>query len=232
MKFLTILVALATLAVVPVFADGTYEVKYVSNLSVGDAVINMTNTGQTWGQYVSADPLVQNGDICVNVYVFTPDEQLQECCSCFLTPNALASYSAIADLTANTLTGVKINSAVIKLVSSVACVPDTNPSSGTYGQCVPSTSPTSCNAATVGQIDRYNFGHLLGQPLAGGLAAWGTSVHANTSTSPVTYQVTETPFDNSNLSAKELNRLTTLCSFIQQNGSTSGICNACRLGGL
>ena len=67
--------------------------------------------------------------------------------------------------------------------------------------------------------------------LAPGLRAWGTTLHA-APTTPVTYQVTETPFSQASLSFAELNRITSLCGFIQANGSGFGICRSCRLGGL
>jgi hypothetical protein len=44
--------------------------------------------------------------------------------------------------------------------------------------------------------------------------------------------MTETAFTPSTLSATELTRITSLCGFIQSNGSGFGICRSCRLGGL
>jgi hypothetical protein len=37
---------------------------------------------------------------------------------------------------------------------------------------------------------------------------------------------------NAAISAAELARITSLCGFIQANGSGYGICRSCRLGGL
>jgi hypothetical protein len=218
MKLLTILVACATLAAVPAFADDTFLVKYMSNLDIGDGVINISNTGASSGQNLSASgaTLKSNGNICVNVYVFTPDEQLQACCGCLLTPNA-QGFFAKGGLVANTLTGITVTDAVIKLVATASCIPQAN------GDCFPTSSFATCNASTAGLIG--------GQPLAPGLVAWGTALHANTSTAPVTYQVTETPFVKGTLSTGELNRITNLCSFIQQNGSGVGICKGCSFGG-
>jgi hypothetical protein len=48
----------------------------------------------------------------------------------------------------------------------------------------------------------------------------------------VTYGVTETAFTPATLSAAELTRITSLCGFIQSNGSGFGICAGCALGGL
>jgi hypothetical protein len=228
MKLATTLVVLAALAVGPAFADGTFLIKYMNNLTNGDQEFHVTNTGASKGQIIPSGggTLVANGNICVNVYTFTPDEQLSECCSCFLTPNALGLFSR-SGLITNPITGVLPNDLVIKLVASAACTPNTDPSSQTFGQCVVSNSFTSCNPGTVGQTDPFNGGIAIGQPLVGGLAAWGTTLHANTSTSPVTYSVTETPFDKATLSASELSRITGLCANILQNGSGSGTCKAC-----
>ena len=40
------------------------------------------------------------------------------CCSCLVTPNGLVHVTANNDLVSNTLTGIRPNSIVIKLVAS------------------------------------------------------------------------------------------------------------------
>jgi hypothetical protein len=84
--------------------------------------VNITNAGSA----VNNANAVTN--ICANVYVFSPDEQLIACCSCVVTPNALVSLSARSDLIANTLTPAVPNSITVKLLA---------------------TAGTSCNAANV-----------------------------------------------------------------------------------
>jgi hypothetical protein len=72
-------------------------------------------------------------------------------------------------------------------------------------------------------------------PLATGLSAWGSTIHALpvTAGSPATtYGVTETPFTPSTLSAAEYIRATSLCGFILSDGSGAGICAGCAAGGL
>jgi hypothetical protein len=182
--------------------DGPFQVRYASNLPIGDSVVNATNTGAS---STVAFP-TQNGNICMNVYTFSPDEQLISCCSCPITPDGLVSLSARNDLISNTLTPGVPTSIVIKLVASA----------GT----------PACNASTPGTGANV---------LVPGLAAWGTTIHALPVTpgSPATtYGVTETAFTNATLSAAELVRITTLCGFIQTNGSGFGICRSCRFGGL
>ncbi|MBS1855793.1 MAG: hypothetical protein JST11_10535 [Acidobacteria bacterium] len=78
------------------------------------------------------------------------------------------------------------------------------------------TAGTSCNASNVPAAN-----------LAGGMAAWGTTLHA----APGGYAVTETSFEKKDLSTAELARVTSFCGFIQANGSGYGICRSCRLGG-
>ncbi len=88
-----------------------FQVRYASNLNIGDSVINITNAGT---QNV-AGALT---NICANVYTFSPDEQLISCCSCVVTPNALVSLSANSDLVSNTLTPAHPTSIVVKLVAT------------------------------------------------------------------------------------------------------------------
>jgi hypothetical protein len=140
--------------------------------------------------------------ICVNVYTFAPDEQEISCCTCTVTPDGLASLSVKNSLTNNTLTGVVPTAVVIKLIATKG----------------------ACDAATV-----------TGEALVPGMAAWGTTIHALPVTpgSPATtYGVTETAFTPSTLSATELTRATSLCGFIQSDGSSFGICGGCAAGGL
>ena len=104
--------ALAGAAFAQVQEPDYFQVRYASNLNVGDSVINITNTGTVNG----FDPA---GRICVGVYTFDPAEELISCCSCVVTPNGLNSLSARADLISNTLTPGVPTSIVVKLLASV-----------------------------------------------------------------------------------------------------------------
>jgi hypothetical protein len=233
-RILIAVLCLSTVTVLaqsPVTADAPFQVRYTSNLDVGDSFINITNTGAS--STVSFP--TQNGNICVNVYAFSPDEQLVSCCSCVVTPDALVSLSARNDLASNTLTPGVPTSLVVKLISSAGA---TDAAGATT--CSPSTTGTPSNLITTG------------------MAAWGTTIHALPVTpgSPATtYGVTETAFTPAALAlaapiiiilqsrigfaaaaidpnGPELTRVRTLCGFIQTNGSGFGICKSCRLGGL
>src|SRR6516225_3170267 len=115
---------IAAMAVVAAYAqpnatgDSPYQVRYASNLTAGDSVINITNTaargaGPGFGTSASV-----TGAICVNVYVYDPSEEVVSCCSCPLTPNGLISLSAQNDLISNPLTRGNPTSIVIKLLAT------------------------------------------------------------------------------------------------------------------
>lgn len=110
--------------------EDAYQLRYVSNLDVGDSVINLTNAG-TQGGY---DP---SGAICVNVYAFSPTQAMVACCACYLSPNSLRSLSARADLISNTLTAGVPTSIVVKLLASVPGGGACNASSPNTGNLVP-----------------------------------------------------------------------------------------------
>ena len=118
------------------------------------------------------------------------------------------SLSARNDLTNNVLTPAIPPSIVIKLVAST-------PATATGG------AFTLCNPATVG---------TTAPGVTPGLLAWGTTLEP--ASTPGTYGAVEVPFINGHLSASELTGLTSLCNFIQSDGTGYGICKSCRLGAL
>ena len=199
------LLSVAAFAQNPITADSPYQIRYASNLSIGDSVVNISNTGATGASLQSGTSASITGSICANVYVFTPDEEIVSCCSCPVTPNGLVSLSAQKDLIVNPLTRETPTSVVIKLVA-------TRP---VGGSCTNSAAAVGTNPA-----------------FAAGMVAWGTTLHANTSAAAGTYAVTETAFTPATLSSGEVSRLANACSFILAQGSGFGVCNSCRLGGL
>ena len=144
----------------------------------------------------------------MNVYAFSPDEQLISCCSCLITPNGLVSLSVNQDMVSNTLTGVRPNSIVVKLVNTGAAA---------------NFAGTSCtNSAALAGTPAF--------PLAGGVLAFGTTLHAGAAVGA--FNLTETPFIRATLSQAELDSIKNRCTNIIGNGSTFGICRSCRTGGL
>jgi hypothetical protein len=219
----TCLGTLIVLLSIPVFAqvstDNAFQIRYAANLNLNDSVIDISNSGARGGVSLTGPGsggtgASEGGAICVNAYVFSPDEQEVACCSCPVTPNALVSWSVKNDLISNTLTGVVPTSVVVKLLATVPV----------GGSC----NNSAANAATA--------------TIAPGEEAWMTTTHAITTTTtgagwwqPPTTTTTavldETPFTPSTLSASELASLANRCQNIVGNGSGAGICRSCQLGG-
>jgi hypothetical protein len=186
--------------------DHYFQIRYASNLAIGDSVINITNDGAaSTGVDMANMGFAQTGNICVHVYAYTPDEQLASCCSCFVTPNGLNSLSVRNDLASNPLTPVIPSAMVVKLLAEPAV-----------------GGASTCNAAKP-------------LALTQGMLAWGTTLHqlpVTAGTPATTYALTETAFSAGKLSNTEFQRMTQLCGFIRANGSGYGICKSCKLGGL
>jgi hypothetical protein len=190
----------------PVSADAPFQVGYAGNLQVGESFIAISNSGANGAPVLGPGFGTAAGNICVNVYAFSPDEQLISCCSCLVTPNGLVSLGVGSDLTSRTLTGVIPTSVVIKVVGSLA---------GAGG------SSTNCSnsAATVTTAT-----------LVPGTLAWGTTLHSFGTDAG--YSVTETPFVPATLSTGELASIGGRCAAILANGSGFGVCSSCRAGAL
>lgn len=187
--------------------DTQFQVRYASNLAQGDSFINIVNDGANGASLVGPGFGPAAGNICANVYAFSPDEQLVSCCSCLVTPNGLVSLSVVNDLISNTLTGVRPNSVVVKLLATLAG----GAGSGGSGTSCTNSAATATVAAAVS-----------------GMAAWGTTLHS----SAAGFATTETPFTPATLSAGELASITNRCTNVIGNGSGFGICASCRAGGL
>jgi hypothetical protein len=202
-----VLFAVAMIASAQPGHDSPFQVRYAANLNLGESYINITNTGANGAPLLGPGFGGAVGNICVNVYAFSPDEQLISCCSCLVTPNGLVNLGVVRDLTSKTLTGVIPTSVVVKMISTLA---------GTGG------SGTSCtnSAATVPTATKVN-----------GLLAWGTTIH-NAPAAVPGYAVTETPFSPATLSEGEQASVAGRCAAILGNGSGFGICRSCQTGAL
>src|SRR5579864_8695804 len=162
----SMLVSVAAFAQNPITADSPYQVRYASNLTVGDSVVNISNTGANGAGVGSGTTATVTGSLCANVYVYAPDEEIVSCCSCPVTPNGLVSLSAQRDLISNPLTRSTPTSIVIKLVAT----------------------------APVGGSCSNSAGAIASATTVPGMVAWGTTLHANSSAAAGTYGVTETAF--------------------------------------
>jgi hypothetical protein len=133
------IVSATALAQGPVGDGSTYFTTYFANANTAgapDAVIRVINDGDTgkalWASY----------------YVFDDSQELQECCSCFVSPDGVNSEDVNGNLLSNALTG-KVNvKGVIKVISSSTTPGDpTNnkPTAGLRGYAthIQRTLPTS-----------------------------------------------------------------------------------------
>ena len=132
-----------------VVATDAYQVNFFSSIPCAVPqptvlpVVALINTGQA-GTPIDAN----HGTICASIYVFDTNQEMQECCSCPVTANALFSQS-VCDLANRPLTGQPfIVAGVIKLVA------DQVPASGVC-------NPTSIAA-----------------PVNGGFRAWRSNLEA------------------------------------------------------
>ena len=194
---------------------GAFQVRYVAHLDIGDSIINITNDGLYSSNYGGTSGIATgNGNLCIGVYAFDPNEELQSCCSCLVTPDGLVSLSAKA-INAASLTGENPTSLVIKLLSWATTAGAS--STATPGTPAPPTS-SACNAGSPGPAG----------PTAG-MHAWGTSLHPLPATG---YSTTETPFSKAILSTAEFLHITQFCQYNQINGSGNfGQCPGCTVGG-
>jgi hypothetical protein len=209
MHLRNVILAILAVAVValaqPVTVDGPFQVRYAANTTFGESYVNITNSGANGAPLLGPGFGGAVGNICVNVYAFSPDEQMISCCSCLVTPNGLVNLGVNRDLTSKTLTGVIPTSVVVKILATLA-------GAGGTGTSCTNSAATVTTAAIVP-----------------GMLAWGTTNHQ---TPAGAYTVTETPFAPATLSAGELASLGGRCASILGNGSGFGICRSCQAGAL
>jgi hypothetical protein len=179
--------------------DSPYQIGYFSNLNVGDGSLVITNSGAS------------GGNICVNAYVFTPDEELVKCHSYTVTPDGLVTLSAIHDLLGG---GAPPPSVVVTLVSTKGSCNDSStvapgmlawstsiePQTATITTTIPNPSPlcqTFCNPPSTNLV-AYCKNTCPPQIITS-----TTTINA----------VSKTPLSPATLSAGELTGLTAGCSF-------------------
>jgi hypothetical protein len=103
----------------PITSD-VYTVDYYSNANTTgaeDATVRVINPGTT---SLSSS---QAADLCALIYVFDANQEMSECCGCFISANALLTLSVNNNLTSNPLLGSRLHTGVIKIVSSVLARP-------------------------------------------------------------------------------------------------------------
>jgi hypothetical protein len=210
-----LLVCFGSSASAQVLADTHYVVGYYGNANTAgfpDAQLNIVNPGSTGG-YSFTDFKTPIGDLCANIYVFTSDQEMVECCSCFISPNGQLQLSLNLNLTANPLansTQVPLPVAgAIKVVSSSPFANDTCTESRTNGG---GTSTLDVAGTTYAAF--------------GSLRAWNTHVRETVGGTTPLFTVTETGLRQADLSpdGTELSKIQQQCFFLQNTGSGHGRC--------
>jgi hypothetical protein len=205
--------------------EDAFQVNYASQLTQGDSVINITNAGTSANTTsTTTSPATQGGfgNICANIYVFNPDEELEACCSCVVTPNELLSFAYIS--TINGAKGLLSNTANPNQTSNSSAVTKIV---ATQGNVCNNKPPVAGVNGTQGNVTAAV--PITTATLAPGLVAWSTHAHLTNGpmnpngTLPV--NITETQFAVKGLSQGEANFLSGLCAGFVQNGSGAGICS-------
>jgi hypothetical protein len=98
--------------------DHAFFLSYFSNAhkaGAPDGTLRLTNDGH---QLSGTDPAA--GDLCASIYVLGDRQEMEECCSCKVTPNGYLSLSVDGDLTGNPLTPEVFHGrGLIEIVSSL-----------------------------------------------------------------------------------------------------------------
>ena len=118
--FAAVVISMAAFSQNPITADSGFQVRYAGNLDKGESFVNIVNDGAQGASLSGPGIGKTTGQLCINVYTFSPDEQMVSCCSCPVTSNGVASLSVKKDLATNTLTGFSPSSVTIKLVATSA----------------------------------------------------------------------------------------------------------------
>ena len=91
-------------------APDTLKVDYFANANTDgapDGTLRITNPGTS------------GISLCASIFVFDTNQEMSECCSCYISADGLRTLSVNTDLTSNPLTGVSLSTGVIKIVSTL-----------------------------------------------------------------------------------------------------------------
>lgn len=191
-------------------------------------------------EQVSTCPPLNSSNCFGNIFLITPDATQVNYAPNLNVGDSVVNITNTGSSGGNICVNAYAFDPSEEMVSCCACLvtPDGLQSLSDQGDLISNTiSPSTPTAITITLV--------ASAPVAGGcnpasptfasvvpgMEAWGTKLHA-LPTSPASYGVTETKFQDANLNSEELTRLTAFCSFIQSNGSGFGVCKSCRTGGL
>jgi len=195
---------------------GPYKIGYYTggNAGLPDAQMHIVNPGSTGGFGNPTDTptaIPQGGDLCANIYVFTPDQQMIACCSCKISPNGMQGFSLATDLIGNPLTGAVPHAGAIKVVSSLGGGQPGNLNGPPPGPTAVATSGLACDAGSF-------------YPVGGELETAITHVRALGTSLGVTEIAFETaPLFGVDPNASEFVKLVTQCFAIEASPSLGGV---------
>ena len=176
-------------------AAGVYKLNYFTTASSTDELggwVRITNPGSppAGAAIIPPDP----PSLCALIYVYRPDEEIAECCGCWVSHNALRELSVNVDLTNNPVSRFPLTRGVIKLVSSY----------NSTGQ--PPTSDSQCDPRVITPTRT--------------LRAWITHLQVATGIA----NFTESEFSDAALSDDERAVLQNDCFYAWRIGSGPGRC--------
>jgi hypothetical protein len=180
-----------------------YRVNYFENANVNFTfpsdqvhIVNPGSNATTTNGTHDASP-----NLCVDIYVLTPDEELNECCGCEITANQYLEVDVDPYLVGNPNNGNYANSGTVKIISS------------------------SLAASTAPNLQDSNCDPGAPHP-KGTLREWMTHYDAVSFFGSPTPILTgnETPFEPAPLSLAEQNSLAWRCANIEAEDSGNGIC--------
>jgi len=122
----------------PTEPPDTYEVNYFLGLhapssSGNDATITILNPGTNG-----------SGNLCADIYVLNPSEELEACCGCLLSADEIFSGSVVSNLLSNNVSPITLANGVIKIISST-------PAGGVCNAAKP--TPTAAMRAWLTRLD-------------------------------------------------------------------------------
>ncbi len=176
--------------------NDVYSVDYFANANTAgapDATVRITNPGI----HSEKDIL----DECAMVFVFDANQEMSECCGCFVSGNGLLTLSVNKDLTANPLLGAKLKTGVIKIVSAEPIQP--------------------CDPTDIDHDD-FDTPDLPNNAPEPAMRVWATHIQNKVGAA---FPITEGESQAAVLGAGELADLAEDCKVLLELGSGAGQCN-------
>jgi len=202
--YLFLLLAMALTLVGSAMAQGDKSVYFTTYYSNASPIAYVDDVVPKFAEpYTAPDEtirIINDGDtgatLWASFYVFDDSQELQDCCSCAITPDGILSESVNNQLAsfAYVLTPKLDYRGVIKVI----------------GSSTPAGGPSYTNTLAAGLH---------------GFVTHAQSVANRYPYGPAPYTLTETPLSDSNLASSEKSMLENLCSYAQELGSGFGVCS-------